>query len=296
MVRSGNKGEIMEDVFNIRNFNVINDDENYYFFRALNLADNNDLETGIIADKDGNVERIRTDRERYIENEKAKYSQDSPISLEQVYDHIKVHYRKDTNCISLSSNANISIKYGRERYKDKYILVKVPKKEFGIKVINAGVYMLQEIEKRVNEYLNSTEIDDNLRKTLEKIENCKTSKKLKEIIKKKYTSNKPLDLYKAGIRKEIKFRTPSVRISDYKTLNNEQSLKTNKIVARLTLLERNKKMKTIISHTANNNDLIRTIGRAFSSLEFIHYGEIKKGEIINISKEVVDKFTLIQQL
>lgn len=131
----------MKNMFDIDNFNIIEDEENYYFFRALNMADNQDLETGIISDKAGNFEKIRTDRERYEEkpeNETPKYSKDAKISIEQVYDHIKMHYRKDTNCISLSSNGNVSISYGREFYKDRYVMVKVPKKELGEKVINAG--------------------------------------------------------------------------------------------------------------------------------------------------------------
>ena len=82
----------MENVFDIDNFNIIEDEENYYFFRALNMADNQDLETGIISDKAGNFEKIRTDRERYeenLENGAPKYSKDDQISLEQLYDHIK---------------------------------------------------------------------------------------------------------------------------------------------------------------------------------------------------------------
>ena len=142
----------MENLFDIENFNIIEDEENYYFFRALNMADNNDLETGVTLDDSRNIQRIRTDRERYeenTENGEPKYSKDVPISLEQVYDHIKMHYRKDTNCISLSSNGNVSISYGREFYKDRYAIVKVPKSELGEKVINAGQYMLEEIVRKV---------------------------------------------------------------------------------------------------------------------------------------------------
>lgn len=29
------------NVFNVEKFNIIQDEENYYFFRALNMADNN---------------------------------------------------------------------------------------------------------------------------------------------------------------------------------------------------------------------------------------------------------------
>lgn len=107
----------MEDLFDINKFNIIEDEENYYFFRALNMADNQDLETGTTLGKDGNIERIRTDRERYERT--TKYTENSEISLEEIYDHIKMHYRKDTNCISLSSNANVSISYGRGFYEDK---------------------------------------------------------------------------------------------------------------------------------------------------------------------------------
>ena len=55
----------MEEIFDIEKFNIIEDEENYYFFRALNMADNQDLENGVILDSEGNFERIRTDRERY---------------------------------------------------------------------------------------------------------------------------------------------------------------------------------------------------------------------------------------
>ena len=66
-----------------------------------------------------------------------------------------MHYRKDTKCISLSSNGNVSISYGRGFYKDRCVMTKVPKKELGEKVINAGQYMLEEISKKVDEYISS---------------------------------------------------------------------------------------------------------------------------------------------
>ena len=52
----------MKDIFNIENFNIIEDEENYYFLRALNMADNQDLEQGkIILRNSGNIFRGRTD-------------------------------------------------------------------------------------------------------------------------------------------------------------------------------------------------------------------------------------------
>ena len=175
----------MENVFDIDNFNIIEDEENYYFFRALNMADNQDLETGIISDKTGNFEKIRTDRERYeenAENELPKYSKDAEISLEQVYDHIKMHYRKDTNCISLSSNGNVSISYGRGFYKDRYVMVKVPKSELGEKVVGAGQYMLEEIAKKVEEYISSIPDDSGLLETSSEIDNSTTAAEIRKAI------------------------------------------------------------------------------------------------------------------
>ena len=144
----------MEDnLFDINNFNIIQDDENYYFFRALNMADNNDIEQKTTLSANGKIERIRTDRERF-EGE-TKYKEDSEISLEEVYDHIKMHYRKDTNCISLTSNANIAINYGRGSYKDKYVMIKIPKNELGEKTVVAGQYMLREVCSKIEQSIEN---------------------------------------------------------------------------------------------------------------------------------------------
>lgn len=289
----------MESVFDIANFNVIEDEENYYFFRALNMADNRDLEQGTILDSNGNYERIRTDRERYEEDpEKGipKYNKDSKLSLEQVYDHIKMHYRKDTNCISLSSNANVSISYGRGFYKDKYVMVKVPKSEIGDKVINAGQYMLDEINKRVEEYISSLSPDSKLFGALKDIDNSQTEDELRRKIEARFTSEEGIELSKAKARKGLTIKAPISRISTYSALNREQSLEKNRIIAKMTLIERKGVMKPIIPHTANNNLLVQTIGNAFSSLELIHYGDIKKESIIDVHKEIVDIFALLQQL
>ena len=289
----------MESLFDIDKFNIIEDEENYYFFRALNMADNQDLDTGTILDNTGNIEKIRTDRERYeenAENELPKYSKDAEISLEQVYDHIKMHYRKDTNCISLSSNGNVSISYGRGFYKDRYVMVKVPKSELGEKVVGAGQYMLEEIAKKVEEYISSIPDDSRLLETISEIDNSKTSEEIRKAIETRYTTREPLDQSKAKLRKGITYRSPVARISSYQALNEEQSLEKNKIIAKLTLLERVGGMEPLIPHTANNNLLVQTIGNAFSSLELIHYGDIEKDEIIDVPREIVDIFSLLQQV
>ncbi len=288
----------MKKLFDIDKFNIIKDEENYYFFRALNMEDNQDLEKGVILDNEGNIKKIRTDRERYEqnpENEPPKYGKDAEISLEQVYDHVKRHHRKDTNCISLSSDANVAIYYGRGFYKDRYVIVKVPKREFGKTVINAGKYMLEEISKKVDGYISDIQDDSKLLETISKIDNSKTEKEIRKAIETRYTTREPLDPSKAKLRKDITYRAPTARISSYQALNEEQTLEKNKIVAKLTLLERIGGMEPIIPHTANNNLLVQTIGNAFSSLELIHYGTIEKDEIVDVPKEIVDIFALLQQ-
>ena len=183
----------MEEVFGIENYNIIQDEENYYFFRALNMADNRDVEEGITLDEEGIIARIRTDRERYIENPengKPKYKPEDEISLEQAFDHIKIHYRKDTNCISMSNDSNIVINYGRVYYKDKYIIVKVAKNEIGKTVIIAGKYLLEEIEKIVNDYISSLNSGDErnslMLKKLDIIDKSQSTEEIKIIVKTTY--------------------------------------------------------------------------------------------------------------
>lgn len=287
----------MKSIFDIENFNIIQDDENYYFFRALNMADNKDVEEGITLDKDGKIQRVRTDRERYLENlenGQAKYNADDEISLEQVHDHIKMHYRKDTNCISLTCNSNIALDYGK-RYKDKYIMVKVPKIEFGEKVKFAGKYMLEEIENKVNEYISTLNINDErdsiILQDINKIEKAQSTEEIKELVKLTYKGE--IDFAKRGLKQGIQYRTPISRFSKYQTLSEEQNLVKNKIVGKLTLLERKEEYNRILLYE-KNTIIIDTIGRAFSSLELIHYGEIKKDEIQEVSRKEMDRYSKIQ--
>ena len=286
----------MEEMFDIEKFNIISDEENYYFFRALNMSDNRDIEEKITVSEDGRIERIRTDRERY-EGE-PKYSEDTTITLEEVYDHIKMHYRKDTNCISLTSNANIAVDYGRGSYKDKYIMVKIPKREFGEKVVNAGQYMLKELYQRIEQALESipTEKKKEVLALFDEIEKTDNNKDLKEIITPKYTATKgEEEARKAHPRKGIIYSSPKARISSYQSLSEEQALEVNKVYAKLAILENKNVLNHVIPHSSNSN-LRMTIGNAFSSTEIINYGEIKQENIIEIPKEIVDVFALIQQV
>ena len=285
-----------KEILEIDKFNIISDEKNYYFFRALNMDDNTDIEQEITTSLDGKIEKIRTDRERY--KEKTKYTEDSSISLEEVYDHIKMHYRKDTNCISLTSNANIAINYGRGSYKDKYVMIQVTKKEFGKQTVEAGQYMLQEVCSRIEKALEKLpeDLKNEILDIFSDIDSASESKQLKEIITKRYTAkNREVDVNKAHPQKGIKYSAPKARISSYQSLNKEQLLEVNKVYAKLAILENKEILNNVILHSTNSK-LRETIGNAFSSTELIHYGEIKQNEIIEVPKEVVDLFALIQQI
>ena len=288
----------MNKEFDIEKFNIISDEENYYFFRVLEDGDIDDLEKGIISiDENNHISKLRTDRERWNERneEQAKYSEKSKISLEEMFLHIKMHYSLQTNCISLSSNANVVRTY-EDMFSTKYVMVKVPKKEMGEKVYNAGQYMLDEVEKRTNEALRSGNISNEILKDIKKIDEATDETVIKELIKTRYKSSVKLDSSKAKIKDGIIYKAPHARISSYQSLNKEQSLEKNKIIAKLTVLEKKKIMSPIIKNSKDNNFLIHTIGSAFSSSEQIYYGDIKGEQVQSISKEIVDMFGLIQQI
>lgn len=283
----------LEEIFSLDNFNVIEDTNNYYFFRALNKGDNNDIESGITLDSNSKIERVRTDRERYVGT--PRYNEDSKISLQEMHDHIKMHHSIDTNCISLTSNANAAVIYGRGYYQDKYIMVKVPKNELGDKVVNAGLYMMQEIEKIIDNYISNNELDSETVSYLQSIKNATTQEELLSILQvnniEELTDNKEIptnadNMFQKGIIYKV---TKSIN-AYYKALNDVQNLEKNKLIAKINLLNKR------ILPNVNNTFLIQTIGNAFSALELIHYGDITQEQLIDIPKEIVDIFALLQQL
>ena len=285
-----------KEMFDIEKFNVISDEENYYFFRSLEPGDIEDLEKGIIKDGES-YKRLRTDRERWEEThqEGPRWNAESTVSLEEMYNHIKMHYSLQTNCISLSSNANVARTYG-EAFSDKYVMIKVPKKEMGEKVFNAGQYMLDEIAKQVEQRIAEGKIPTRVLNDLQKIDDAKTSDEIKELIKIKYKTPQKLDKNKARPTKGITYKSPHARVSSWQSLNEEQTLEKNKVIAKLTVLEQKKLMEPLITHSANNNLLIQTVGSAFASSEQIYYGDIEGDRVTDISKEIVDMFGLLQQV
>ena len=286
----------MEEMFDIEKFNIISDEENYYFFRSLEPGDIQDLEEKNIKDENGNYIRIRTDRERWEETHSLtpRWNSESQVTLEEMYNHIKTPYSLETNCISLSSNANVARTYG-ETFSDKYVMIKVPKKEMGQRVYNAGQYMLSEIARKVQERIAQGNIPEEVLEDLKKIDEATKPEDLKEIIKVKYTAPKGIDTSKSRMKKGIVYKAPLSRISSFQALNDEQTLGKNKIVAKLTILEQKGLMEPAVSRIKTNSELIKTMGSAFASGEQIYYGDIEGDRITDISKELLDMFALIQQ-
>ena len=286
----------MEEMFDIEKFNIISDEENYYFFRSLEPGDIKDLEEGNIKDENGKYIRLRTDRERWegTHSIKPRWNAESQVTLEEMYNHIKTPYSLETNCISLSSNANVARTYG-ETFSDKYVMIKVPKKEMGQRVYNAGQYMLSEIARKVQERIAQGNIPEEVLEDFRKIDEATKSEDLKDIIRVKYTAPKGIDTSKSGMKKGIIYKAPLARVSSFQALDDEQTLEKNKIVAKLTILEQKGLMGPAVPRIKTNSELIKTLGSAFASGEQIYYGDIEGSRVTDISKEFLDMFALIQQ-
>ena len=278
---------MIDEVFDISNFNIFSDDENYYFFRTLEDVDIESIKNKTITDENGNINRLITDREFYGET---IFKKEDDLSLEQMVEHIKMHYNQHTNCISFSSNTNVILDYGRNVFNDRYIMLKVPKSEFEKNIVNAGEYMLEEINKRLDEYYNnldSNNNDDALTKYyFDYIDNSETEEQLEDIkkmITKDYV-DETNNIFINGLEKI----TDSI---NYGALNKKQNLLKNKIYLKMDIMSKHSQILKKIS----NKFLVNTIGNAFSSLEVIHYNDVK-GNITEISPEIMDVLSLIQQM
>ena len=278
---------MIDEVFDISNFNIFSDDENYYFFRTLEDVDIESIKNKTITDKNGNINRLITDREFYGET---IFKKEDDLSLEQMVEHIKMHYNQHTNCISFSSNTNVILDYGRNVFNDRYIMLKIPKSEFGKNIVNAGEYMLEEINKRLDEYYNSLDSnnnDDALTKYyFDYIDNSETEEQLEDIrkmITKDYV-DETNNIFINGLEKI----TDSI---NYGALNKKQNLLKNKIYLKMDIMSKHSQILKKIS----NKFLVNTVGNAFSSLEVIHYNDVV-GNITEISPEIMDVLSLIQQM
>lgn len=274
---------MINEIFSIDKFNIISDNENYYFFRALNNSDNKDIETREILDLNNNIIRIRTDRERF--DGETKYTDESIISLEEVNDHVKWSHTYDTNCISLTTNANVACIFGREYYNDSYVIVKIPKEELNKNVFCSGLYLINEINKRIEKMISNNELSINQINYINRIDNVNSKEEL-ELIKKELSqeSIEEIDYFSNGIEFKI------TKSKEYVGLSEEQELEKNKLILKLDIINKN-----IIPYFSNRR-LIETVKLGFSASEFIYYKDINGEKIRLINKELVDVWSLVQQL
>ena len=270
---------MINEIFAIDNFNIISDDDNYYFFRALNKKDMVDIENKVIVDENGKIVKIRTDREFYGET---TFKKDEPLTLEQIIEHIKMDYNRHTNCISFSSNANVCLTYGRGFYDDKYIMLKVPKKEMGKNIVFSGEFILEEITKALDDYYKNLS-DEMTRYFFDAINNANTKEQLnniKAMLSKDYV-DETKNIFVNGLEKIMSSQSSNA-------LNSEQNLLKDKIILKMDL------MKEPILKKISNKFLINTLGGAFSSLELTHYNDVQSN-ITELSPEIMDILSLLQQ-
>lgn len=278
-----------EEIFGIDNFNLISDNEYYYVFRALNLDDQAEIERGITTEN-GVQQRVITNKQRYPENN--KFANRSEISLQEVWAHTKsVNFYKGTNCISLSSNANVSIDYG-SKYGHKYLMIKIPREQSGI-VYNAGQYMISELNRMLDEKIEQLPQDSEIVQLIQKIEEMEDNRAIRDIISDRFNRARTGERYTSNISVRTK-ESLQERFKNRQAFSNEQQLEYNKLMGKLTLLEISGMLPKEIFDNINIASLTSTIGSEFSNREFVHYGEISEDEFVPISKINLDMFALVQ--
>ena len=272
----------MDELFNITN--CYQDTNYYYFFRALNKRDMTGIRNGSTLDEAGHISKIVTDSTFY--NHKDRYNEESELTLEEMVNHVKTHYDKDTNCISLSSDANVCLTYGRSDYEDKYVIIKVPKKELGMTTFNTGKYIYDEILKRVNTYITEHEDDltDLQKYYIESLKNISTKEQLDNL--KKTLPEEYIDKTNEEFQNGLEF----IKSKPYEGYSDKENLAKDKLVMLLDVLD----FEAVKGKT--NRFVIQTMGSAFSSRELEYYKEVPKEKIVEIPTSLVEIMALIQQV
>ena len=278
-----------KDVFGIESFNLISDDQYYYLFRASNMDDQRQISEGITSEN-GKIKTILTNKQRYPQN--TKYADSNEISLKEVWDHTKsVNFYRGTNCISLSSNANVSIDYG-SKYGNKYLMIKIPKNNEH-QIYNAGQYMISQLDRILDEQIQKLPKDSIIVKLVQEIENKSENREIRELIGERFNSFRTDKRYTSNTSLRSK-QSIMARFGKRQAFSKEQQLEYNKLMGKLTILELAGMLPKEILENISISSLTRTIGSEFSNREFIHYGEIKSDDFVQISKINLDMFALLQ--
>ena len=272
----------MDELFKITN--CYQDTNYYYFFRALNKRDMAGIRDKSTLDEAGHISKIVTDSTFY--NHKDRYNEESELTLEEMVNHVKTHYDKDTNCISLSSDANVCLTYGRSDYEDKYVIIKVPKKELGMTTFNAGKYIYEEILKRVNTYIaeHQADLTDLQRYYIESLKNISTKEQLDNL--KKTLPEEYIDKTNEEFQNGLNF----IKSKPYEGYSDKENLAKDKLVMLLDVLD----FEVVKGKT--NRFVIQTMGSAFSSRELEYYKEVPQEKIVEMPTSLIEIMALIQQV
>ncbi len=272
----------MNELFNITN--CYQDDNYYYFFRALNKRDMAGIRDKSTLDEAGHISKIVTDSTFY--NHKDRYNETSSLTLEEMVNHVKTHYDKDTNCISLSSDANVCLTYGRSDYEDKYVIIKVPKSELGYTTFNAGKYIYEEILKRVNTYITEHQADltDLQKYYIESLKNISTKEQLDNL--KKTLPEEYVDKTNEEFQNGLEF----IKSKPYEGYSDTENLDKDKLVMLLDVLD----FEVVKGKT--NRFVIQTMGSAFSSRELEYYKEVPQEKIVEMPTSLIEIMAIIQQV
>ncbi len=272
----------MNELFNI--INCYQDDNYYYFFRALNKRDMAGIRNGSTLDEAGHISKIVTDSTFY--NNKDRYNEFSELTLEEMVNHVKTHYDKDTNCISLSSDANVCLTYGRSDYEDKYVIVKVPKDELGHTTFNAGKYIYDEILKMVNTYIeeHKNDLTDLQRYYIASLNNISTREQLDSL--KRTLPEEYIDKTNEEFQNGLEF----IKSKPYEGYSDKENLAKDKLVMLLDILD----FEVVKGKT--NRFVIQTMGSAFSARELEYYKEVPGEKIIQMPTSLIEIMALIQQV
>ena len=284
-----------DDLFSIENFNVISDEKYYYVFRALNNGDHRDIEEQKITEDREGLARIRTDRERWEEQngKVSKYAESKEASVEEIISHCKAFdHSKETNCISLTSNANIVLNYG-EGYNNEYVMVKIPKNS-SEGFIEAGKFLLEELDEKINERISELDINSELYTQLERM-NSQNKKEIVESVISTFTKVKSEGKYTG--KNALKDKTSIYsRFDDKQIFSEEQQRKFQEIIGKLTLLELHGKFEPVLNNTRDNSLYLKTMATIFSNTEILHYNSLEAKDFISVSRSIIDMFALIQQV
>lgn len=281
--------QMNEEIFGIENFNLISDEQYYYVFRALNVDDQREMNNGITSEN-GEIKRVLTNKQRYPENN--KYANRNEISLQEVWDHTKsVNFYKGTNCISLSSNANVSIDYG-SKYGHKYLMIKIPREQKS-NVYNAGQYMISELNRLLDKKVKQLPQDSEIVQLIQKIEKMEDNSSIRDIISDRFNHARTGGRFTSNVSVRTK-ESLNERFKNRQAFSEVQQLEYSKLMGKLTLLEISGMLPKEIFGNINIPSLTSTIGSEFSNREFVHYGEISSDEFVPISKINLEMFALLQ--